>query len=226
MAGYEKDAAVIAGQPKRTEDGRLLPVTVLGITYEQSKEAGDALQAAIREAPEHKVTQIGSVRGFQLEVDLKEKSWSGKLIPKLYLRGPVFKYSVNISESNQGLITRIHNVLDNDVSGRVAYEKKKLATMKRELESAFQELGKPFPREAELAEKKARLEELTRQLDLDAKQEDVPSMSSAAEVHNADAPEKPQERQSLESLIQSAQVRQGSQIPSDGRETRSEYEHV
>lgn len=222
LVGYEKDVAFIKSRPSRTEDDHLLPVEVKGVSYEKPKDAGEAILKAVKRAAKDQVTPIGNIRGFGLEVDLTERGWDGELRPKLVLRGPGRKYSVGISDSEVGMVHRLNNVLDKDIPEKLEDSREEVASLEHDLAGAKLELGKPFPREAELVAKQARLEELTRKLDLDAREE--PS-SREEEVCDTDANEAPAHKPSLDSVIQSAQARQATQVQTGQVEHLSEIEH-
>lgn len=221
LAGYEKDVAFIKSSPSRTAEDHLLPVEVKGTSYEKPKDAGEAIFKAIKRAAKDQVTPIGVIRGFAIEADLTERGWDGELRPKLVLRGPGRKYSVGISDSEVGMIHRLNNVLDKEVPDYLDGCRKTLASLEHDLESAKLELGKPFPRESELAAKQARLEELTRQLDLDAKED---CSGREVDAHDTDANEPSATKPSLDSVIQSAQARQTAQSHSGETVRRDELE--
>ena len=71
------------------------------------------------------------------------------------------QHRIEFGESSGGNFTRMENVIAN-----IEKEKdnltEKLSSIRYELEESKKEIGKEFPHEKELAEKTARLEELTR----------------------------------------------------------------
>lgn len=209
IAKLEKDMALVSSQPSRTKDDRLLPITVKGVTYEHSKEAGEAILTALKRAPKDDVTEIGSMRGFTLSVNTANTSW-GKPEPVLQLAGPGSTYSVTPSESETGTVIRLNNVLDKEIPEDLKWHKNVLSNLRRELQSAKKELGQPFAREAELSAKEQRLAELTRQLDLDAQESPVNTPAVEPPVKEPAEPV-PTGKPSLDSLIHSAGVRQAAQ---------------
>jgi uncharacterized membrane-anchored protein YhcB (DUF1043 family) len=72
----------------------------------------------------------------------------------------------------RGNLTRLDNALSH-IASRIQESQGQLDNLRQQMESARQEVGKPFPQEAELQEKSARLAELDAMLNMDAKR-DVP----------------------------------------------------
>ena len=75
-------------------------------------------------------------------------------------------HNVTLGTDARGNLTRIDNVLAG-IDGRIETTKQKLDSLYQQQEDARSELGKPFPQEAELAEKSARLAELDAALNMD-----------------------------------------------------------
>jgi len=79
-----------------------------------------------------------------------------------------------------GNVVRINNALEK-ISENLERQKQGLITLESELENAKEEAARPFPQEAELEEKSARLSELNTELDNDGKggkEEEKPQESS------------------------------------------------
>ena len=87
----------------------------------------------------------------------------------LTLKGQM-THRVTLGKDPVGNFTRIDNVL-NAIPGRLENVKTGLEILYRQMEEAKAEIGKPFPQEAELREKSARLAELNAQLNIDDRQE-------------------------------------------------------
>ena len=83
-----------------------------------------------------------------------------------------------------GNLTRMDNVIDG-LSGKLETVRAELADTQVQLENARNELATPFAREAELAEKTARLKELNILLNMDQKDK-----SLIDDVPEEDTPEK------------------------------------
>lgn len=87
-----------------------------------------------------------------------------------------------------GNLTRMDNVLDG-LSGKLEAVRAELADTQVQLENARTELAAPFTREAELAEKTARLKELNILLNMDQKDK-----SLIDDVLDEDTPERPRSK--------------------------------
>ena len=87
-----------------------------------------------------------------------------------------------------GNLTRMDNVIDG-LSGKLEAVRVELADTQVQLENARTELAAPFAREAELAEKTARLKELNILLNMDEKDN-----SLIDDVPDEDTPEKSKAR--------------------------------
>ena len=122
---------------------------------------------------------VGSFRGFDVEVSLEQ---FGKYV--LTLNG-ASEHHVELGADALGNILRIENALTGmDRQLEKAYGR--LEDLERQVKNAQTELEKPFPQEAELAEKSARLIELNAELDMEnnappepvaeEKEEDRPSL--------------------------------------------------
>lgn len=67
ITGYEADTA-LAEQHKPQGEDKFCPMTLQGVTYTEKADAGQMLLAICKEHPLSQPTEIGSYRGFQLEV--------------------------------------------------------------------------------------------------------------------------------------------------------------
>ena len=77
-------------------------------------------------------------------------------------------HRVTLGKDPRGNLTRIDNAL-NGMSDRLTAVQGKLDSLYSQMETAKAELGKPFPQEAELRTKSARLAELNIALNIDDK---------------------------------------------------------
>ena len=91
-------------------------------------------------------------------------------------------HRADVGDNARGNILRLDNALAS-MPQRQENAKARLDTAKQEMETAKAELGKPFPQEAELKTKSARLAELDAELNLDK-----PAPAPAKEK-KADGPE-------------------------------------
>ena len=67
IAGYENDAA-LAEQHKPQGEDKFCPMTLKGVTYTEKADAGEMLLAICKDYPMSAATEIGSYRGFRIEI--------------------------------------------------------------------------------------------------------------------------------------------------------------
>ena len=67
ITGYGNDVG-IASQHKPQGEDKFCPMTLNGVTYKEKADAGGMLLAICKENPLSQPIQIGSYRGFQMEV--------------------------------------------------------------------------------------------------------------------------------------------------------------
>ena len=67
ITGYEADTA-LAEQHKPQGEDKFCPMTLQGVTYTEKADAGQMMLAVCKEHPLSQPTEIGSYRGFKLEV--------------------------------------------------------------------------------------------------------------------------------------------------------------
>jgi hypothetical protein len=104
---------------------------------------------------------LGQYRGFDTELSFD--SFGKEYIASL--KGTL-TYSVSLGTDIFGNITRLDNVLDG-LQGKSISCKEQLEAVIAQLENAMTEVERPFPQEAELSEKSARLNEINIALNLD-----------------------------------------------------------
>jgi len=115
--------------------------------------------------------QIGTYRGFTMSLTLEDFGRDYVLT----LKGQM-THRVTLGKDPRGNLTRIDNAL-NGMAERLTTVQGKLDSLYAQMETAKQELGKPFPQEAELKQKAARLAELNIALNID----DKPPLEAMAE---------------------------------------------
>ena len=103
---------------------------------------------------------VGTFRGFDVEISLSE---FGKY--SLTLNGAA-EHKVELGADELGNILRVENALTG-MDRQLEKSRTRLEDLERQTENARSELEKPFPQEAELAEKSARLIELNAELDME-----------------------------------------------------------
>lgn len=183
IAAMKEDLALVSSMPSRTEDGKLYQAVVKGMTFEKQEDAGKALvAAAIRLPNREEWVTIGTLRGFQIQ-GMAIESDRGNVQVKLAIAGKC-RYSIDASDSGQGNMVRLNNVLDSTISSRLADNRKRLASCEADLKSIQEQVNKPFADEALLQEKRSRLMQLDLELNLDSqeKQEAEPSREVEVEV--------------------------------------------
>ena len=137
-------------------------MTVMGTVYTERKEAGKAIVAACRLMDNSdKEIELGEYRGFPMKLGFANAKF--KVTMKQHLT-----HTADLSDDVVGNITRINNALDK-IPQSLGDHKANLERLQKELESAKEEAERPFPQEAELAEKSARLAELNAMLDNEEK---------------------------------------------------------
>ncbi len=91
------------------------------------------------------------------------------------------KYTIKLGADPFGNITRINNVLEG-FTNNLEEAKRKLATLEQQLETAKEEVAKPFPQEQELIQKEARLSELNALLNMDERGSEAALIDEEATV--------------------------------------------
>ncbi len=159
---YEADTA-LAEQHKPQGDEKFCPMTLRGISYAEKAAAGEMLLAICKEYPMPSPTEIGSYRGFKMEVfyDAVGTHYCLNLCGKA-------KYKVELGSDPLGNLTRIENELAK-LPARLETAKTKRTETIAQLETAKAEVQKPFAFEEELKEKSERLNALNIELNLDKK---------------------------------------------------------
>ena len=159
---YKADTA-LTEQHKPQGEEKFCPMTLRGISYAEKAAAGEMLLAICKEYPLSTPTEIGSYRGFKMEVfyDMVGTHYC------LNLCGQA-KYKVELGSDPLGNLTRIENELAK-LPARLEAAKTKRAETIAQLENAKVEVQKPFAFEEELKEKSERLNALNIELNLDKK---------------------------------------------------------
>ena len=166
IAGYENDAA-LAEQHKPQGEDKFCPMTLKGMTYTEKADAGEMLLAICKEYPMSAPTEIGSYRGFRMEIyyDTVNAHYCMNLCGKA-------KHKVDLGADALGNLTRIENELSK-LPARLEAAKTKKAETIAQLEIAKEEIKKPFAFEDELKEKTERLNALNIELNLNEKDTSV-----------------------------------------------------
>ncbi len=166
IAGYESDAA-LAEQHKPQGEDKFCPMTIKGVTFTEKAVAGEMLLAVCKENILANPVEIGSYRGFRMEVyyDTLNTHYCLNLCGKA-------KHKVDLGADALGNLTRIENELSK-LPARLEAAKTKKAETIAQLETAKEEIKKPFAFEDELKEKTERLNALNIELNLNEKDTSV-----------------------------------------------------
>jgi len=176
IEGYKADLERLTVNTVNVAEG-ISPMTIGGSSYGERKDAGAALIDACRGIDVAGQFKVGSYRGFEMSVsfDIFHQEY------KCHLKGAM-THTVPLGTDPVGNITRIDNALEK-ISTTLSGAETQLEALYSQVENAKAELDRPFPQEAELAEKSARLTELDTLLSLDGKDE-----QPAAEVREGGTP--------------------------------------
>ena len=159
---YKADTA-LTEQHKPQGEEKFCLMTLRGISYTEKAAAGEMLLAICKEYPLSAPIEIGSYRGFKMEIfyDTVGTHYC------LNLCGQA-KYKVELGSDPLGNLTRIENELAK-LPARLEAAQTKQAETIAQLENAKVEVQKPFAFEEELKEKSERLNALNIELNLDKK---------------------------------------------------------
>ena len=160
IAALQQDAKTAEANPQ-VKDG-FCGMTVKGMHFEDKLAAGERLPLACKEMPTAETVTLGSYRGFGL--DLCFDTFRNEY--QAVLRGATSHF-VPLGTDARGNLTRLDNALDS-FSDRIARAENQLQTLYQQRDAAQVEVEKPFPKEAELAEKSARLAELDTLLNMES----------------------------------------------------------
>ena len=166
IACMKQDAETAEAHPQ-VKDG-FCGMTIKGMYYEEKLTAGERLLAACQELPSAGAVEIGSYRGFPMELSFSTLHNQFEIAFKGQSTNHVF-----LGTDARGNITRLDNALDN-FPERIEKAENRLGTLIQQRDAAQAELGKPFQQEEELAAKSARLAELDALLNM----EDSPSQEA------------------------------------------------
>lgn len=166
ITGYGADIATVKENTHPNADG-FSPLTLTGVTHADKKEAGAALLTMCQTMLSPEATQVGSYRGLTLELafDTFAREYRLTMIGQL-------RHTVTLGTDVFGNLQRMDNALEGlPIKEQACREQ--LSNLQTQLETAKAEVQKPFPREAELNTKTARLEELNSLLNLDHKEPEI-----------------------------------------------------
>ena len=169
LSGFEADMKTLEAHP-HPKDG-FAGMEVKGDLLTDKDNAGAAILEAFKDAKGLEPVPIGSYRGFAMSLTVE--NFGKDFI--LTLKGRM-SHRVELGKDARGNLVRIDNALA-QMPERYKTVQSRLENVQAQLATAKAELGKPFPQEAELKEKSARLAELNAELNID----DRTPMEQAAE---------------------------------------------
>ena len=161
IAGYEKDVATAQANPKPAEG--FIGMVIKGTHYSEKEAAGRAVINACTELQGSEPVPLGQYRGFSMSLQYIASNTDYKLT----MRGAM-SHTISLGADVFGNITRMDNLVDG-LAKELAEYQAALQDTRTQLANAKAEMETPFAKEAELAEKSARLKELNILLNMDQK---------------------------------------------------------
>ena len=159
IQGFEADMQTVTAHPLPKEG--FVGAEIQGRTFSEKELAGEAILAACKSYTGMEPVALGTYRGFSMELSYNSLSQEYEIA----LKGSM-THTVTLGTDARGNFTRMDNTLAG-LEGRKEKAQVQLENMHNQQEAAKAELGKPFPQEAELAEKSTRLAELDAALNMD-----------------------------------------------------------
>ncbi len=162
----EADMATAVAGTHPTEDG-VIPMTVRGTLYTERKAAGMAILDICNKMTHPDAVPLGSYRGFDMDIgyDAFQREFYIVLNGKLAHRVP-------LGQDASGIITRLDHCIEG-FERRVKDCTIRIEEVNRLIQSAEEEVAKPFPREAELTEKTEHLARINAALDMDRRGSEI-----------------------------------------------------
>jgi len=159
IQGFEADMQTVTAHPLPKEG--FVGAKIQGRTFSEKELAGEAILAACKSHTGMEPVALGTYRGFSMELSYNSLSQEYEIA----LKGSM-THTITLGTDARGNFTRMDNALSG-LEGRKEKAQVQLENLQNQQEAAKTELGKPFPQEAELAEKSARLAELDAALNMD-----------------------------------------------------------
>jgi len=155
IEGLTADRPIAEAHPVKDD---AFSMTIKGQVYTERKGAGTAIiNTCLLVGGPDKPIDLGEYRGFPMQLKVEGEKF--KVLLKQNLT-----YSAELSDDPVGNVTRINNALESIPERLNTYETR-LSTLENELQNAKEEAERPFPKEDELREKTARLNQLNHELD-------------------------------------------------------------
>ncbi|MBQ7646152.1 MAG: DEAD/DEAH box helicase family protein, partial [Clostridia bacterium] len=166
IEGYKADIANAQANTVPNDDG-FSPMVIKGETFTDKKAAGTEILALCKMMTNPEPVNIGSYRGFVMELFFDKMEREYKIALKNELR-----HTVQLGTDIFGNIQRLDNLIASFPDKLKACEAQ-LENEKKQLEIAKEEVNKPFAHEEELKTKTERLAELNAILDLNKSENEI-----------------------------------------------------
>lgn len=157
--GFEADIPLAEAHPQ-IPDG-FCGMELNGKQYVEKADAGEMILAMCKEMKGTDPVVIGNYRGFQMELSFETFGHEFNIT----LKGSM-SHRVPLGTDARGNLTRLDNALAG-IPERLERAKLQLESLYSQQEATKGEIGKPFPQEAELTAKSARLAELDAALNME-----------------------------------------------------------
>ena len=166
IAGYETDMKTVIAGTHMSEKG-FSPMVILGAEYIEKASAGKAILEVCQRITNPEPRPLGEYRGMKTEIgfDTFSHEFFVNLKGKLTHRVP-------LGTDANGIITRLDNAIE-AMQVRRNNCAEQLENLQKQVESAKLEISAPFPYEAELKEKTARLDVLNAELNMDKRENEI-----------------------------------------------------
>lgn len=167
IEGLKLDIQRAAQHPLPADKEQFVGMIINGVQFTDKKDAGAELIACCKKMQNPDPVAIGEYRGFTINLyfDTAERQYAVNLKGE---RG----YSVTLGTDVFGNISRINNAIDG-IERQLERAKLEYESLQNQLQTAKEQVVKPFPQEEELQAKTARLNELNALITLDNKKGNV-----------------------------------------------------
>lgn len=164
--GYTFDIQRVQVSSHPNEEG-FCPMEIEGTVHTEKKSAGSAILEACQAMKSPDPVPLGEYRGFDmtLHFDTVTREYKITLIASL-------RHTVPLGTDIFGNVQRLDNTLDN-LPARLNATNEYLESTRQQLEEAKAAVDKPFPLEADLTAKSARLAELNALLNMDKPENEI-----------------------------------------------------
>ncbi|MFI3325991.1 MAG: hypothetical protein R3Y35_07430 [Clostridia bacterium] len=158
IVGFGIDLDTVSKNKPR--ENEFLPMTIKGKILTEKDQAGVAILESLKDIKSQEVSEIGSYRGFDMQVYFDSFNNEHKLV----LKGDL-SHTLALGSDVRGNLIRIDNTLEN-MPKKLEEVKIHLENLYNQQENAKIEKDKPFPQEQELKEKSKQLAKLDLELKL------------------------------------------------------------